>query len=116
MDARALRELVSYIDSQLISFDRFDSGAMHSTIESPTLSPKSRCELMVNFFRDQMKYFKAVEHFVGERRSVWRDHRCVITTRFAWWELLVWIRLLGGGAKYFILSRPLQWICMGRLH
>src|ERR1700747_2507655 len=116
MDARALGEFVSYIDSQLISFDRFHGGAMHSTIETPTLSSKSRCELMVNFFRDQMKYFKAVEHFVGERRSVWRDHRCVITTRFAWWELLVWIRLREDGAKDLILFRALQLICMGRLH
>src|ERR1700752_3342587 len=116
MDARALGEFVSYIDSQLISFDRFDGGAMHSTIESPTLSSKSRCELMVNFFRDQMKYFKAVDHFVGKRRSVWRDHRCVIATWFAWWQCTGRIRLLGDGAKDLIFFRTLRWICRGRLH
>src|ERR1700743_1439904 len=116
MDARALGEVVGYIDPQFISFDRFESGAMHSTIESPTLSPKSWCELMFDFFRDQIKYFNLIDHFIWKRRSVWCDDRCVIATRFAWWECLVWTRLLKDGVKNLILFQTLRLICMGLLH
>src|SRR5215471_3226352 len=72
---------------------------MDLAIESPTVSAKARCEFVINFFSDEVKYFDAVNHFIRERRPVRCDYRGIVFAGFARRVLL----LVPSGTPHYIL-------------
>jgi hypothetical protein len=54
---------IRYVDSYPLAFDGLDRGAVHPAVKSPTLGAQTGIEVMIDFLRDEMKNFNAINDF-----------------------------------------------------
>src|SRR5262249_18478861 len=83
VNAGVFLQLICHIDAHTVPLYCFDRWAMDLAVESPTISAKTWREFVINFFSDEVKYFDAINHFKGERRSVRCDYWSIVFARLA---------------------------------
>jgi hypothetical protein len=63
VNRRGYSEPIRYIDSHSLAFDGLDRGAVHTTVETPTLGAQTGIEVVIDFLRDEMKNLNAINDF-----------------------------------------------------